>query len=74
MKGTCISRDLYAVNYRELTAHNWQKWKSRFLVCSCHKIYRVEAVGLSIFNYTSKIMIFVTMWNLGQFIENLIFC
>ena len=31
-----------------LTPHNWQKWKSRFLICHCHKIYRVEAVGLSI--------------------------
>ena len=30
-----------------LTAHNWQKWKSRFLACPCHKIYRVELIGLS---------------------------
>ena len=22
-----------------LTAHNWQKWKSRFLTCPCHKIW-----------------------------------
>ena len=30
-------------------AHNWQKWKSRFLICHCHQIYRVEgAVGLPI--------------------------
>ena len=29
-----------------LTAHNWQKWKRVFLTCSCHKIYRDEAVGL----------------------------
>ena len=29
-----------------LTAHNWQKWKSIFLTCSCHEIYRVEADGL----------------------------
>ena len=28
-----------------LTAHNWQKWKSTFLTCSCYKIYREEAVG-----------------------------
>ena len=28
-----------------LMAHNWQKWKSTFLTCPCHKIYRVEAVG-----------------------------
>ena len=50
--------------YKELTsltAQNWQKWKSRFLTCSCHKIYRVEAVGLSISNYTLKITAFVNM-------------
>ena len=41
---------------------------------SCHKIYRVEAVVLAIVNYALKIMIFVNMWNLGQFRENLIFC
>ena len=29
-----------------LMAHNWQKLKSRFLTCPCHKIYRVNAVGL----------------------------
>ena len=27
-----------------LMAHNWQKWKSRFFTCLCHKIYREEAV------------------------------
>ena len=48
-----------------LTAHNWQKWKSTFLTCPCHKIYRVEAVGLKSSNYTSKFTIFVKMWNLG---------
>ena len=43
--------------------------KSRFLTCPCHTIYRVEAVGLYLSNYTFKIMIFVSMWNLGQFRE-----
>ena len=37
-----------------LTAHNWQKWKSTFLTCPCHKIYREEAVGLKNSNYTFK--------------------
>ena len=37
-----------------LTAHNWQKWKSTFLTCPCHEIYRVEAVGLQNSNYTFK--------------------
>ena len=57
-----------------LTAHNWQKWKRVFLTCPCHKIYRDEAVGLKSCKYIWKIMIFVKMWNLGQFLKNLIFC
>ena len=57
-----------------LTPHNWQKWKRVFLTCSCHKIYRVEAVGLKTSNYTWKNMFFANMWNLGQFREKLIFC
>ena len=28
-----------------LMSHNWQKWKSTFLVCSCHKVYREKANG-----------------------------
>ena len=32
-----------------LMAHNWRKWKSRFLTCHCHEIYRAEAVGLNKF-------------------------
>ena len=40
----------------------------------CHEIYREEAVGLKSSNYTLKITIFVNMWNLGQFRENLIVC
>ena len=42
-----------------LMAHNWQKWKSVFLTCSCHKTYRDEAVGLKSCKYTWKIKIFV---------------
>ena len=57
-----------------LTAHNWQKWKSTFLTCPCHKIYRVDAVGLKSSNYTLKITIFVKMHNLGQVCENFIIC
>ena len=36
-------------------------------------MYREEAVGLKSSNYTLKIMIFVDMWNLGQFLEILYF-
>ena len=50
-----------------LTAHNWQKWKSRFLTCPCHEIHGEQAVGLKSSNHTWKITIFVNMWNLGQF-------
>ena len=57
-----------------LTAHNWQKWKRVFLKCPCHKIYRVEVVGLQRCNYTWKSMIFANMWNLGQFREKFICC
>ena len=37
-----------------LTAHNGQHWKSTFLTCHCHKISRVEAVGLKKSNFTLK--------------------
>ena len=57
-----------------LRAHNWQKWKRVFLTCPCLKSYRDEAVGLKSCKYTWKITIFVKMWNLGQYRENLIFC
>ena len=49
------------------------KMKSTFLTCPCHKIYKDEAVGLKSYNYTFKITIFVNVWNLVQFLENLIF-
>ena len=58
----------------QLTAHNWQKWKRAFPTCPCNKIYRDKAVGLKSCKYTWKITIFVKMWNLGQYRENLIFC
>ena len=57
-----------------LTAHNWQKWKSVFLTCPCLKIDRGEAVVLKSYKHTWKITIFVKVWNLGQYRENLIFC
>ena len=41
-----------------LMAHNWQKWKSRFLTCPCNKIDRGKEVALSISNYALKITIF----------------
>ena len=34
--------------------HNWLKWKSRFLTCPCHKIYREEAFGLKKFQLNFK--------------------
>ena len=59
---------------KNLTGGNWQKWKRVFLTCPCHEIYRDEAVGLKSCKNTWKITIFVKMWNLGQYRENLIFC
>ena len=57
----------YFVHRNSLMAHNWQKWRSRFLTCPCHKIYREEAVGLKSSSYTLNNKIFVNIWNLGQF-------
>ena len=57
-----------------LTGGNWQKWKRVFLTYPCHEIDRDEAVGLKSCKNTWKITIFVKMWNLGQYRENLIFC
>ena len=65
---------LIGADNNHLTGGNWQKWKRVFLTCPCHEIYRDEAVGLKSCNNTWKIMIFVKMWNLGQYRENLIFC
>ena len=59
-------RVIFTLQETLLTANNWQKWKSTFLTCHCHEIYR-EAVGLKNSKYTLKIMIFVNMWNLEQF-------
>ena len=61
-------------DWSPLTGGNWQKWKRVFLTCPCHEIYRDEAVGLKSCKNTWKITIFVKMWNLGQYRENLIFC
>ena len=65
---------LILLNNPTLTGGNWQKWKRVFLTCPCHEIYRDEAVGLKGCKNTWKITIFVKMWNLGQYRENLIFC
>ena len=67
-----LFQGIYSLGH--LTAHNWQKWKRVFLTCLCHEIYRNEAFGLKSCKYTWKITIFVKMWNLGQYPENLILC
>ena len=59
---------------QQLTAHNLQNWINIFLRCHCYRIYSVEAAGLKSSNNTLRIKIFVTMWNLGQFHEKVIFC
>ena len=68
-----FSKIIYEM-FSQLTGGNWQKWKRVFLTCPCHKIYRDEAVGLKSCKNTWKFTIFVKMWNLGQYRENLIFC
>ena len=72
--GTILSAVIMQDRFMLLTAHNWQKWKRVFLTCPCHNIYRDDTDGLKSSNYTWKITIFLNIWNLGQFCENLIFC
>ena len=43
--------------------------KSIFLTCPCHKIYRVEAVGLKSSNYIFKNGIFVKFEIWGNFVK-----
>ena len=70
-----VGGGVYVCVFQEhLTAHNWQKWKRVFLTCPYHEIYRDEAVGLKSCQYCWKITIFLKMWNLGQYRENLISC
>ena len=58
-----------------LTAHKWQKWKSTPLT-SLPQIDREEAVALKSYNYIilKKWKFCKNIWNLIQFLENLIFC
>ena len=69
-----FKRRLTNAGSNSLTGGNWQKWKRVFLTSPCHEIYRDEAVGLKSCKNTWKSTIFVKMWNLGQYRENLIFC
>ena len=39
---------------RQLTAHNWQKWKRTIVTCPCHKIYREGTIALKTCNYILK--------------------
>ena len=48
-----------------LRAHDWQKWTKSFLKCHCHKICRVQAVGLPLSNYAQNIKDFCVFW--GKF-------
>ena len=54
-------------------AYNWQKRKSKFFTCPCHKIYRTEAALVSPSNCTLRITILwvCEMW--GNFVKNLYF-
>ena len=46
---------------------------STLYTCPCHKMYREEAFGLALSNYTFEITIFMSMYNLGQFCKSLYF-
>ena len=62
----CVSlQQWFNINVILLTAHNWQKWTSRFLTCPSHKIYRENAVGQKNSNNT-----FCKDVKVGQIHEN----
>ena len=48
------------------TGHNWQKWKSRFLACPCH---RVEAVGRKSANYAKEVQFLWICEIWGNFVK-----
>ena len=52
--------------YKSFNGSQLAKMK-KYIPCHCHEIDREEAVGLKSSNFTLKSMIFVNMWNLGQF-------
>ena len=56
-------------NCESWTAKNWQKWKSIFLTCPCHEIYRIES-GLKTSNYTLKIIFLWICEIWGNFMKN----
>ena len=67
---SCVSVGL---NYNlNLMAHNWQIWKSRFLTCHCQNSYGKSSLSIKLQFCFKKNMVFVNMWDLGQFSENLI--
>ena len=60
----------HAIQYYILMAYNWQKWKSTFLTCHCHEIYREEAFGLKSSSYAEKIWFLWICQIWGNFIKN----
>ena len=70
----CSTVQYSTVQYRrlsilQLTAHNWQRWKSKFLTCPYRKIYRVEAVGLKMFNILLKLQFLCGCEIWGNFVK-----
>ena len=60
--------------FRSLSAHNWQNWKKKKKKKKVDSLHvpdiRLETCSWSInFQIYLKIMIFVKMWNLGEFRE-----
>ena len=50
------------------------KKKIGLLSCHSHGIQKVEEIGLKVSIIPRKLRFIVSMLNLGQFLENLIFC
>ena len=71
----CVSFGIWGPQSEPINSSQLAKMKKRvFLTCPGHETYRDEAHGLKSCKYILKITIFLNMWNLGQFRENLIFC
>ena len=42
--------------FQELQGSQLPNWKSTFLICPCHEIYSVEAIGLSLSNFPGQFL------------------
>ena len=58
------------IQHLHLTAHNWQNWKSVFLLCYFHEIYTVEAIDQENYNILEKLRFLWICKLLGNFLKS----